>query len=157
MTELNFAHITPEDLQFIIDKLWDRGVEEAVLYGLKTPEELYQHFIGVSRQHGYCLKVGDEPVAAFGVTPPKGKKYSTWFIATERFSEAGLGITKFLRGFVRERLAEHPEAELELVSAVGHPDATRWFNALGFTQQGAPNGVFTRYLYTKGKSRLTST
>ena len=147
---LVFSHVTPQDIDFIIGSLWQRGEEEAVLYGLKSREEMNRHLLGMSKKHGYCISVGTEPVAAFGANSHDDQRYTTWFIATERFTEHALGITKFLRGFIRERVAENPDAELELLSATGHPDAVRWFNALGFVRKGPPNGVFVTYRYAPG-------
>lgn len=142
-----FSHVTPEDIDFILTNLWARGEEEAVLYGLKSKEEMKRHLLGMTHKYGSCLSIGAEPVAAFGGNSSDDHHYTTWFIATDKFVEYGLGITKFLRGFVRERLTERPDAELELISATGHPDAARWFNTLGFVRKGSPNGVFTTYIY----------
>lgn len=148
---LNFDAVTEADIDFIVDNFWARGEEEAVLYGLKDKNEVKRYLLGVSKKYGFCLKTEGEPVAAFGAASYDGHNYNTWFIATDRFTEQALGITKFLRGFIKEKLAEHPEAELHLISAVGHPDAGRWFNALGFERM-KPNGVFSTYRYV-GKTK----
>lgn len=147
---LKFATLTPDDVDFIINRLWQRGEEEAVLWGLKSKEEHRAHLLSMAKKHGYCLSGhDDEPIAAFGVCePPDGITYSTWFIATDRFTEVGLSITKFLRGFIREKLKGHPEAEIELISAVSHADAGRWFQILGFEYKDSER-VFSRYVYNK--------
>lgn len=144
---LVFSHVKPEDIDFILTNLWARGEEEAVLYGLKSKEEMSRHLLGMSHKYGFCLSAGTEPVAAFGGNSSDGHRYTTWFIATDKFVDHALGITKFLRGFIRERISERSDAELELISATGHPDAGRWFNALGFVRKCPPNGVFTTYSY----------
>lgn len=141
--------LNDNDIDFIVNHLWQRGEEEAVFYGLKNKEELRVHIIGMSQQYGYCFRVDDEPVAAFGAAHSRDDNYSTWFIATDRFEEVGKQITRFLRGFVKEKVSARPNATLELISAVGHPDAERWFRILGFQLQKPRNGVFSRYLYTR--------
>lgn len=151
---LAFDKVTEDDIDFIINSLWARGEEEAVLYGLKTKDEVKRYLLGVSKNYGFVLRApGEEPVAAFGAESYDGRNYNTWFIATERFTEQALGITKFLRGFIKERLAERPDAQLNLISAVGHPDAVRWFNALGFDRVKI-NGVFSTYRYVGIQKRV---
>lgn len=144
---LVFSHVTPADIDFILTNLWARGEEEAVLYGLKSKEEMGRHLLGMSHKYGFCLTDGTTPVAAFGGNSSDDHRYTTWFIATDKFVDHAIGITKFLRGFIKTRVMERPDAELELISATGHPDAARWFNTLGFVRKGAPNGVFTIYQY----------
>lgn len=144
---LIFSHVTPKDIDFILDNLWSRGADEAIMYGLKNKEEMSRHLLGMSHKYGFCLSLGVEPVAAFGGDSADGNHYTTWFVATDKFTDHALGITKFLRGFIKTRIMERPDAELELISATGHPDASRWFNTLGFVRKGPPNGVFTTYVY----------
>lgn len=147
---LHFGIATPLDISIVIEKLWDRGVAEAERFGFKSHSELLAFLTSAATEHGYVLKIEEMPVAVFGARHLRDNIYSTWFMATGRFDEAGAPITRFLRGFIREKLDEHPGAKIELSSAVDHPEADRWFKVLGFHPAGQPQGLFRRYDYKKG-------
>ena len=147
---VEFSAVTSDDIKSILDNLWDRGEEEAFLFGLKNRDEMAAYLTGAAKKHGYCLKSKGVPVAAFGAERKEPDKYVTWFIATDRFTEEALGITRFLRGFIKDKLASRPDAKMELVSAVGHPDAERWFNVLGFRHMPERRqGLFRTYIYER--------
>lgn len=147
-SNLTFAVAEKKDFDYILDNLWARGQEEADNYAIRTKEELHDRLAQMAKEHGYVVRFSSgEPVAAFGAHVIEKELYSTWFIATDRFDEAVLSVTKFLRGFIREKIHTRPQAELQLISAVVNPLAPRWFKMLGFEKEGEPKGVFTRYLY----------
>ena len=150
---LSFGRVTPEDIQHVLNGLWTRGEKEAVKAGFTSREQLMAYLLSVSGEYGYTMRTDDEPVAVFGATMSEGK-YFTWFVATERFSEIGKQATRFLKGFIKERVAGRPDAHLEMISAVEHPEAEKWFNLLGFFKYPeVKQGIFTRYVYDQ--SRLT--
>lgn len=138
---------TPSGIAYVAKHLWGRGSDEVTLYGLKTQQDLEKHLCGMLNQYSVMLKLDDTPVAVFGANKLRQDHYSTWFIATEAFTAAGLSITRYVRRFLKEKTEAGPKgARVELVSAVGHPDALRWFKALGFEWQ-YNQGPFSHYLY----------
>lgn len=145
---LHFNLATPDDIDAVVSGLWDRGAREASNYGFKTKDQIREYLKGMCDSHAYVLAIDNARIAAFGACAVRRNVYSTWFIATDRFSEAGAPITRFLRGFIREKLFEHPGAQIEMSSAVDHPDAERWFKILGFERvPDKEHGVFLQYIY----------
>lgn len=147
---ITYGRMEPEDLDWIIDNLWARGEGEMRAHGIFDKADLKTRLISMGHEHAYCLKLYDEPVAAFGAYKVHGlKMYSTWFVATDSFVEAAFPITRFMKGFVRDSVNAHPGYDLELISAVDNLDAPRWFKLLGFEPVEPSEGVFTRYLYKR--------
>lgn len=148
---LNFAKVQPEDIKIVVKNMWERGQRESKVYGFDNTEDIMAYLLSLSGEYGYVMKVGDEPIAVFGAARHE-EKYSTWFVATERFNEVGKQATLFLNGFIKERVKDRPDAELEMISAVEHPEAERWFAALGFALI-EKDGLFSKYKYRR--NRLT--
>ena len=143
-----------QDIAFIALNLWDRGDVEIRNYGLHSREHLKDHLFGMfshSRYHSECLLDGEEPVAVFGAYQIGDNDFSTWFIATERFQEFGLQITRYLTRFIKAEINTRPPGVyLELVSSSEHPHAPEWFKAIGFEKKKEQGTAFTTYVY-KGR------
>lgn len=150
---LQFERSKPSDITDVVIGLWERGEQEARVAGFGDREALLAYLLSISGEYSYTMKVGNEPVAVFGATH-HGEVYHSWFMATERFNEVGKQATRFLNGFVKERVQSRPDATLEMLSAVDHPDAERWFLLLGFKKVGEKDGIFTRYRYQR-RNKLT--
>ena len=145
---MRFTRLKPDDVYYVADNLWARGRKEAETYGIKDNALLVRRFLELSTEYGYTVWFEDKPVAVFGAyLDPEDDKYYTWFLATEEFGNVGVSLTRFLRGFIRDRKAEKPTAVLELWSAVDHPKARKWFEVLGF-EYLEPSGKFHLYRYT---------
>lgn len=146
-----FSQVGPDDIVKVASGIWRRGEEEAEAFGLEK-SSIIQYLIEASKEHGFVMKVHDEPIAVFGASRA-GDHYNSWFIATNRFEEVGKAATRFLKGFVSEKITQHPDAELRMVSGVSHPDAERWFKLLGFEFINK-EGPFSHYIYRR-ENRLT--
>jgi len=146
---LVFEKVSSGDIQFVVGKLWDRGEKEAAKAGFDSKEQLLAHLLSLSGEYAYALKVEEEPVAVFGATTSnRGQLYYSWFIATDQFNKVGKQATRFLRGFIKERVKGRPDARLEMMSAVDHPEAEKWFKFIGFRKlEEESEGVFSRYIY----------
>lgn len=146
---LHYSTMSLPDLDTVLARLWKRGEDEAERYGLSDRETLRQRILAMAQEHAYVLRIGEDPVCVFGAAKCVNNVYCTWFIATDRFGEAAMGITRFLRRFIMDKLAQNPGAVLELISAVDHPHAERWFSILGFKMAEPPTRLFTKYYYQK--------
>lgn len=144
---LTFSSVEPDDISQVIKGLWKRGQKEATLFGITNKEELLEYLLACSSEYGFTLKVGEEPIAVFGAAG-HDNKYNSWFVATDRFAEVGRSATLFLRGFLRDKVRNRPDAELSMFSAVEHPDAERWFSLLGFEKVDR-EGFMTIYKYNR--------
>jgi ribosomal protein S18 acetylase RimI-like enzyme len=134
------------DIAFVAHNLWGRGREEFVLHGIEAPEELRARIEGMVDEHSRSLLFDDLLVAVCGVNQVEPDVFSTWFLATEDFARAAFAATRFLRKMLKAKTEEHPLATVVLVSANSHPDARRWFEALGFEWKNN-QGVFSNYEY----------
>lgn len=140
--------VEPGDIAFVVDRLWGRGHTEFSMDGAPTINQLIARFEKMADGHSRTLSHNGWPVAVCGVNDLGGNVFSTWFIATEDFTAAGLAVTRYLRRLLKAKTEEHPGAKVVLVSACAHPDASRWFAALGF-QWTHNSGFFTNYEYKR--------
>lgn len=109
---LNFSKLEPTDIQAVVGNLWERGQKEAALNGYSSRDDIMAHLLKSASDHGYVMKVADEPIAVFGASN-HGHCYYTWFVATERFSEVGKTATLLLKGFLREKFRITPARGLK--------------------------------------------
>lgn len=146
---LPYERCTPQHIRHVVHKSWDRGRKEMALLGFDDEEKWIEHIHAMSAEHGYTAMLEDEPVAVFGAVKVNGTYY-TFFAATDKFGVIGRALTRVLRTYLRIKLAEQPDARLELGSVCQHPKADAWFEALGFVLQER-NGLLRKYLYVRGK------
>lgn len=147
---LVFEPLDETDINYVLDNLWERGSMEAEAFGFKTKADILAYILSVSSEYGYVLKHDEKPVAVFGASYHSGCYY-TWFIGTEDFAQVGKSATRYLDGILKRKVKEKPSARLEMLSAVDHPEAERWFNILGFKLE-KKDGIFSRYVYQREKS-----
>jgi hypothetical protein len=145
---LEVRRATPDDIDFVIGHLWRRGEQEYAEWGVGR-RELFDRYQQYGREaHSYCIR-DEEPIALMGAMQFGEGYYRTWFQATERFADVGKEITVLVRKFMREQVADHPGAVVDLVTATQHPDAHRWFRLLGFRPHAMEDGSRV-YRYTVG-------
>lgn len=136
---------TPEHIRYVVHNSWERGRKEAELCGFKTEEAWVAHIQSMTGEYGYTALHEGVPVAIYGAVEKNGTYY-TFFAATESFNAIARQITRFLRRFLIEKLAEKPGARLELGSLCDHPKADDWFKALGF-KLIKRDGLLGHYVY----------
>lgn len=146
---LEFMPVRPDDIDYIIHRLWERGREDASNHGFEDLDQVKVFLKTLGFDHGHVFRADGEPVVACGARLMRKDAYSTWFIATNRFIEFGKPITRYLRGFLQDQVRRHPGATLELISALNYPDAARWFKLLGFLPSQPAEGMFSRYEYQR--------
>lgn len=118
--------VTADGLQYLLDHLWPRGVEELRRLGL-THEQALRRFMGYAgRGRAGVLSADDVPLIATGTCTEDGERF-TWFIATDAFEQHPIAITRFLR-----RHLQTEPTPIHIYSVCIHPDTARWFAALGF-------------------------
>ena len=102
-----------------------------------APEKMLPAYLERNRTpFSFGIFVDGKPVGFMGARQIEvlgdRKSYGTWFLATDEFEVAGLGVTRAIKKFLGGKIRENPDADLYLLSASDHPDADRWFGLLGF-------------------------
>lgn len=128
---------TNADIAYVFKRLWDRGQREIEkLSGYADYSAAARIFMNLESEHRYSFYCNGKPVAVFGAVPSKNTQdgiYSTWFLATEKFTDIARGATRTLKKLLEEKTKDPSCKVLKLVSAVDHPKSDRWFKMLGFT------------------------
>lgn len=142
--------LRPEHVRAVVDAAWQRGKDEAEVYGVSEAQKMTELLWQQANEYGYALFHDDVLIAVFGAAfSSADNAYATWFLATDDLLKVGRHATYWLRGFVKERTHERPDAKLKIMTAANHPEADRWFRALGFSLM-EDDGRFKHYLYTRG-------
>lgn len=120
---------TADDIAYIIKHLSEQNKAERDVLGWSN-NDLYRRLAPLlARGHSETVIVDGHPLYVFGVTDG-----FTWFLCTAAAFAAGL---KGIR-FARQRVVAVRNAEgkpLICISRSPHPDAARWFKALGFVEK----------------------
>lgn len=125
------APVDSAALAFLWNHLWARGREECARLGcsLALGFDALANFVG--RGDAVMLYAALRPVFVLGAMP-EGAGYVTFFAATDEFEQHASTITRVLRRFARDYF----RAPLYIYSVLVHPQAERWFRALGFERDG---------------------
>lgn len=121
-----------EAINIVMSNLWQRGLEELELVNVSRQSAAMQ--IAAWRDQGYPSmgwSVDGLPVFICGLVPD-GKLASTWFQATDDFTQHQREITRALKRKIEDEAARLALDEVEIFSACIHPRTGRWFAALGF-------------------------
>lgn len=81
-----------------------------------------------------------EPVAVGAVVEQRANVGTLLFLATDRFPEIALPLTRFIRQRLFPSMRAAGVHRLECVSIAGHTAAHRWVKALGLTQEAVMPG-----------------
>jgi hypothetical protein len=146
---ITFHNSTPEEVDYVLDRLWDRGKREAEKFGVVGDAQIRQWLKDFPPSILYTLICDDVPLAITG-SNQEGETHYTYFLATKQFKDNGLAITRFMNRFTKDRVETLGIKRLELWSASDHDAADRWFNILGFHffENDPP---FRKYLYSPEK------
>lgn len=136
-----------EDIDPVVDGLWERGVREAARFGFCNYDELRSEIaLLVGEKHAYTIEVHGVPIVILGASEIEPRHFRTFFLATDSFLASGVTLTRLLRRFISEKVSEEKPSRLDVLSACDHPAAAKWFQRLGFIPRQEHNG-FTLYLY----------
>lgn len=147
---LTCSTLSKHDIEYVVERTWARGEEEAIVCGVEDKKAWVQRFTDMAVEYGFVLRLEGEAVAVLGATQIRDVYY-TFFAATDVFERIGRRATLFLVKFLKARVAERPGVRLELGSACNHPKAREWFEVLGF-ELIERQGLLSRYVY---KRKLT--
>lgn len=124
----------PEAVNHVFDNLWERGARELEMLGFSN--EMARGFVAYQVQAGMptlALWFDNEPVVIMGLARSDNPNaMSTWFQATELFTEFARPITEELRRQIAHVGETRNLDYVEIISPCVHPHAGRWFRALGF-------------------------
>ena len=142
---LEFTELRPGDIEHVCSVLWERGVHEAKRFGLAGPQEIDRYLRGCSKEYCYVARDYSGPVTIFGANKhPEG--FITFFVSTDRMVLHGRRISIKLKHLLDADVKAEGNPVVKLISAVDHPEADRWFKAMGFAFQDE-KPPFRTYLY----------
>ena len=130
--------IKDSEIDRVYANMWPRGRAELERMGF-APEKMLDAYLERNRSpFSFGIFVDGRPVGFMGARQIEGsasggrKSYGTWFLATDEFEAVGRAATRAIKKFLADKMREHPDVDLYLLSASDHPDADRWFGVLGF-------------------------
>lgn len=86
---------------------------------------------------------GEDPIAVVGAVPVTPTLWSVLMFATDRLPEIGLPLTRFLKRTMVQTIFSPSVGGLraECRSAVGHTEAHRWLELIGFKREALLRAV----------------
>lgn len=151
MTLFSYEPVAREQVAAVVEALWERGREELRRFKIPDPQQVIEQVMAMAHDYGWVFKADGVPVAVCGAHGIADVFY-TWFLATEELEKVGRPFTLWLRRFTREIMATEGRGKrLEIHSALVHPQAARWFEALGFREFGH-KGIFHYFEYVRETS-----
>jgi hypothetical protein len=138
-------HLTKEDVDLIMDNLWQQGREEVLIMG-SSLEKMREKFKSMVNQPWSTAFVSDSAFAMIIMEPIGSMKWTTSFASTEEgFKKNWFPLTKFLRKvsdkIVNEYSGGNGIIELETTSEGDY----NWFQSLGF-ELIETDGFIDRYI-----------
>lgn len=134
---MHFERLKLQHIDMVTTALWQRGIVEAMVFGVRDYEDLHAYArqrLEDSQAHAAVLDDG-RAIAIFGAFPDgMPGLYTTWFMATEEFSDHFLALTKRLRKLIDEDSGPEGITMLQTFSACVHPMAPKWFSLLGLQE-----------------------
>ena len=128
------------DVDYVFEHFWERGELEIKIFDISMEKaiEIVKGYIGT--RHAYTVMNGYFPVAIFGCYETKPGYWRTWFLATGEFNgRLGIKITRITHAIINDAAKIEKMVQMESISALTHPDAERWFYALGFSKDNGYN------------------
>lgn len=129
------------DLAYIAINMreWDRKEIFATLNS-EQPVDFAQFVMRISDVAHIAYK-DRTPVAAVGAHEMWPGVWSVWAFGTDRFSEVGLSLTRFVRKTLIPALIKAGAHRGECRSIEGHTEAHRWLEALGMQREAEHPGM----------------
>lgn len=128
------------DVDYVFEHIWERGELEIKIFDISMEKaiEIVKGYIGT--RHAYTVLNRYLPVAIFGCYETKPGYWRTWFLATDEFKgRLGIKVTRVSHDLIQEFSKIDEMVQMESISALTHPDAERWFYALGFSKDSGYN------------------
>lgn len=124
-----------DDALYVFDHLWERGSEELAAYGVTREEWLVLWACMTVVPNCTCAFLyKGHVVAVLGVERCEDVG-RTWFQATRAFDDVGVGLTRQMRKVIAELAAKAGLRKAILSSLCISPDAARWYEFLGFSEE----------------------
>lgn len=136
----HIANVDRMDLRHVVEHLSVQNDAERGAIGL-TKNQLIEllYSLALAGPSEVAMSEG-QPIAAYGVkTSPDGQFNDTWFVATSRYFELGVGGFRFSRvrlKYFRERYG----LPLRALSWSPVAEAPKWFRSFGFVEVGSVDG-----------------
>lgn len=136
----HIANVDRMDLRHVVRYLSVQNDAERNAIGLTKPQ-LVELLHGLARAgHSEVAMHEGLPVAAYGIkTSPDGCFNDTWFVATSRFFEMGVGGFRYGRVRVKY-FRDRYELPLRALSWSPVAEAPKWFKSFGFLEAGSVDG-----------------
>lgn len=132
---VEFQPLDMDSAEEVVRRMWQRGAEEAMIFGIQTDEEMLDYIH--AREHdvfAWIVTLDGQPISAFGAFESAPCIYRTWFIATDEFEECFMPLTRKLKKIIENAMKISGAIEVETYSACIHPMAKKWFRLLGLTE-----------------------
>lgn len=85
----------------------------------------------------FIVKTDDgEPVVVFGAIPIGPTFWNAWMFCTDKFDSVAIELYKYIKRVVIPGILSTGAVRAECRSMVGHSDAHRWLESLGFKYEG---------------------
>jgi hypothetical protein len=144
---MKISPLYEQDVRKVTDNLWDRGRTEVAIMGV-TQDQLCDKFMSMvgkpftgafhDDEGNLCAIIALELLAEYS--------WRTHFAAVEHaFQKIAFPLTRFLAQFSKQ-LIKDSGGKIEILSAYNESsEAGRWYRVLGFSPDGAENGIY-RYI-----------
>jgi hypothetical protein len=148
---MKITDLTAENVNFIVDNLWNRGRQELEVFGTSIEEYRKRCMEMVGEPFTGTFLDDDGNACAFLFLRPilDYRQWNTTFAATEEgFNKIWFPMSKFLRQFSDVIVLDN-NVEIQLLSAHSNGKAHEWFSFLGFRKVSV-EGKITKYIKKKG-------
>lgn len=97
------------------------------------PNALIDEIMALDLTHAWSFGL-DEPIYAGGIFEEKPRTWVCWGLATDRFAEIAISLTKVIRRDIIGPLVARGSEHLHSCGLGGYPDIARWMQFLGARQ-----------------------
>jgi len=154
---MRITNVNHADLLYVADNMRDMDKKE--IYSTRweeDPESLVDSIMSYGN-FGWVVGTDDGiPIAAFGAIPIWPGSWQVWMFATDRWDEASLWVTRFIKKVMIPSIADSGWNRAECKSIEGYDVAHRWLEMLGATHEhtlpsfGKNGESFRLYSWTRG-------
>lgn len=127
---------TLRDMTFIAATMRDQDRREIRAVIEESDTVIGTMLFNASPDLAWTAWIGDDAVAAFGISRLFQGLGSGWAYGTRRMRRAIPAITRFARRSVRPLLLAEGFRRIEVRTAIDHDLSHRWLEALGFDREG---------------------
>lgn len=142
---MNLQPFTHENIDYVINRLWERGKEETAQFGMSIDDLRKQYIEKIDAPFSLAFYDGNIPCALCYiecVSPPA--KHRTHFIATEEgFNAIWLPLTLFLRKISDRMVGDG--LYIEILTNQKNERVKEWYVAMGFSYHSSQKN-FDKYV-----------